>query len=103
MEVGLAFVERLQEHLVRLVPRRSLSAFLDVEALVCLAERADAFARVLGEEHRAERARHREPFAVLAECFQRVVQQAARDRGVRRREQAELVAAEPIAAAVAGS
>ena len=102
VEVGLALVERLEQHLVRLVACRPLAALLDVQPLVGLAQRADPLARMLGEEDRAERARHREALALLAESGERVVEQPARERRVGRRQEAELVAAEAIAAAVAG-
>ena len=102
VELGLALVEGAEERLVRIFPRRLASPLLDVEALVRLAERPCRVRRLLGEQDGAEGARHGEPLAVLAERLERVVEQAASQRRVGGSEQAELVAAEPIAASVAG-
>lgn len=102
VEVGLALVQRLEQDLVRLVARRPASALLDVQPLVCLAQRADSLARMLGEQDGAERARHREALAVLAQGRERVVEQPGRERRVGRRQEAELVTAEAITAAVSG-
>ena len=67
VKLRLAFVERLQEDLMRLVAGRAPAAFLDVQPLVRLSEGADAVAGVLGEQHCAKRARYGESLALLRE------------------------------------
>src|SRR5262249_37900341 len=96
-ERGLALLERLEQHRMRLGSREQELVLLRIEALVGDAQRLLGRGRLVGQDRAAESRGYLERLARLGERLWRAVEERLDLGRPDRRHGAELVAAEPVA------